>query len=62
MFFGKKKNKEVKMKDIEAMAKRIEVMNKDMDVLTNEFLKTIETNIQNGDENSRYRMLAKTTI
>lgn len=46
MFFGKKKNKEVKMNDIEAMAKRIEAISKDMDVLTANFLKTTEMNIQ----------------
>ena len=45
MFFGKKK-KEVKKKDIDAMAKRIEAMSKDMDVLTANFLKTTEINIQ----------------
>ena len=46
MFFGKKKKKEVKRKDIDAMAKRIEVMSKDMDILTTGFLNTTETNIQ----------------
>ena len=44
--FGKKKKKEVKMADIEAMSKRIEDMSKNMDQLTTNFLKTTDKNIQ----------------
>ena len=45
MFFGKKKKKEVKTKDVDVMSKRIEAMTKDMDMLTSSFLKVTEKNI-----------------